>query len=138
MLNAADFLGTWVLSRTIKDHLGTMDGSLKGKAAFHADGGTLRYSESGALKLALGPVMQAERSYLWAFQGDRVVVQFDDGAAFHDFAPNGLSDGTQHLCGTDLYKCTYDFRAWPAWSATWQVKGPRKDYVSVSQYIRPS
>ena len=48
------------------------------------------------------------------------------------------SPRTVHLCAPDRYEVAYDFTAWPHWSATWTVEGPRKDYVMTSQTIRRS
>ena len=136
MLMAKDFLGDWQLDRVITDRLGTMNGTLTGVATLSGTGAHVSYDETGRLTLAAGPVMEATRRYLWAFEAGGVVVRFTDGADFHAFAPDGKAVGTTHLCGEDLYDVTYDFRDWPVWTATWSVKGPRKDYTSVSSYQR--
>lgn len=136
MLKAADFAGDWQLDRTITDRHGGMDGTLQGLATLSGQGDVLRYEETGRLKLQSGPVMEATRAYLWTFEDAHVVVRFADGADFHSFIPEGTVPGTTHLCGEDLYDVTYDFRVWPAWTATWSVRGPRKDYTSVSHYSR--
>lgn len=138
MLTPDDFAGDWHLSRVLTDRLGTMNGSLEGTATLRpADTETLVYTETGDLTLATGAVLRAERSYRWRWEGDRVVVTFADGADFHDFRPEGQSPGTAHLCGADLYEVTYDLRGWPRWEATWEVRGPKKNYLSVSRYTRP-
>jgi hypothetical protein len=134
MLVATDFAGDWQLTRAITDRLGGMDGELIGMATLTGQGGGLRYDETGRLTLKSGPVMEATRSYHWHFTEGIVRVQFADGADFHNFIPSGEAVGTTHLCGADLYDVVYDFRTWPKWTATWSVKGPRKDYTSVSRY----
>ena len=53
---------------------------------------------------------------------------FPDGRFFHRFRPEGAAAGTDHPCGPDLYRVAYDFAAWPAWSVTFDVSGPRKAY----------
>jgi hypothetical protein len=136
MLHAGDFLGTWVLSRGINDHLGQMSGSLAGIVTFTADDTGLIYHETGSLQLESGAVMQAERRYHWTFEAGDVAVKFIDNIDFHRFVPAGTGVGTAHLCGDDLYQCRYDFSDWPNWSAVWDVKGPRKDYRSSSRYTR--
>jgi hypothetical protein len=136
MLSAADFAGDWQLDREITDRHSGMDGTLQGMATLSGQGAQLQYEETGRLKLQSGPVMEATRAYLWTFEKTRVVVQFADGSAFHSFIPDGQVPGTTHLCGADLYDVTYDFRDWPVWTATWSVRGPRKDYTSMSRYSR--
>ena len=136
MLTAQDFQGDWQLDRVITDRLGTMNGRLSGVATLTGNDAQMAYDETGRLTLATGSVMAATRGYLWTFKATRVVVRFADGADFHAFVPDGQAIGTTHLCGEDLYDVTYDFRDWPVWTATWSVKGPRKDYTSVSRYQR--
>ena len=109
---------------------------MMGQATFAPNGAGLRYVETGTLTLATGARLQAERSYLWDVNGVDINVRFADGSPFHRFTPDGAAKGTSHLCGADLYNVTYDVTRWPDWSATWAVTGPRKDYVSVTQYTR--
>ncbi|MDO7625575.1 MAG: DUF6314 family protein [Loktanella sp.] len=113
------------------------DGTMTGTATFSPNGAGLLYCEKGILTLATGAQLQAERSYLWDTAGTDIAVRFADGKPFHGFTPDGSAIGTSHLCGADWYNVTYDFTAWPAWSATWIVTGPRKDYTSVTAYNRP-
>ena len=138
MLRPDDFLGEWDLRRTIADQLQGQEGRLTGTARFEPIGNTqLTYSEQGRLRLGAGPEMVASRQYSWSFLGDGVDVTFDDGRPFHRFIPNGHAAGTDHPCGDDYYTVRYDFTAWPLWEAVWTVKGPRKNYVSHSVYLRP-
>jgi hypothetical protein len=135
MLGPSDFLGAWQLDRAITDNLAGQHGRLTGTASFVASvAGRLDYRETGTLRLDAGPQMAASRGYQWVFLPDRVDVAFDDGRAFHSFVPKGHAAGTDHPCGADFYTVRYDFTAWPKWSAAWTVTGPRKDYVSVSNY----
>lgn len=135
-LNLSGFVGEWRLSRRITDAKYGQNGRLEGVATFsdHLDG--LVYFENGKLTLDSGAMMQAERGYLWGADGTGIVVRFSDGSPFHRFDPTGQAMGTSHLCGADWYNVTYDFDAWPEWSATWTVTGPRKDYTSISHYKR--
>ena len=136
MRTAEEFEGLWTLHRTIDDRQGRQTGNFRGTAMFSlAEPGTLRYHETGDMRFGGdGPVFRAERKYEWQFGEKDVCVVFDDGSAFHSFVPNGQVPGTTHLCGNDLYNVTYDFLAWPIWTATWKVVGPRKNYTSVSSY----
>jgi hypothetical protein len=81
-----------------------------------------------------GPVLSAERKYLWLPDGAEVEVRFEDGRSFHRFRPEGRAPGTDHPCGRDLYRVVYDFTAWPRWTAEWIVTGPAKDYRMLSAY----
>lgn len=119
------------------DQLTGQTGRFDGVATLSPQGDTdLHYSESGQIQMAQGPVMTAERRYRWAFGDGLVVVSFDDGRPFHSFAPGVSGDGTDHLCGADLYRVTYGFAQWPVWTAVWQGSGPRKDYTLDSRYWR--
>jgi hypothetical protein len=137
MLTQADFAGSWLLRRQIDDRLSKQTGEFSGTAVLSKNaGGGLNYHETGTMVLGNGPAMTAERRYSWTFAADHIDVAFDDGRAFHRFVPSGHVAGTDHPCGADFYTVRYDFTDWPRWSAVWTVTGPRKDYVSVSQYER--
>lgn len=132
---AKDFEGVWILQRSIRDHLNGQHATLVGQAVFTATDKThLAYEETGTLTLESGATLQATRRYLWAFTPEVVTVTFADGRPFHAFVPMGHAAGTDHPCGEDFYTVRYDFIPWPHWTAAWTVKGPQKDYVSVSTF----
>ena len=136
-LAPGDFAGAWALDREIEDHLTKRPGRFTGTAWLSASETGLRYDESGHLSFARQPPLLATRAYLWNWQtDDTVAVRFDDGRPFHGFRPAGRSEGIEHLCGADRYEVTYDFTAWPAWTAVWRVQGPRKDYTMTSHWRR--
>lgn len=131
-----DFEGRWIYTRQIDDRTGLGAGQGEGVAKFSADADGLRYDESGTMGFATTPVMKNSRSYLWREAPQGAAVLFEDGRPFHEVC---LGEGTPqaaHWCDPDQYDVTYDFSAWPQWSSTWRVKGPRKDYVMVTQYRR--
>ncbi|MBI1416653.1 MAG: hypothetical protein GC146_05450 [Limimaricola sp.] len=135
MLGRDDFAGRWRLERRIDDRLSGQEGRLSGEAMLTPEGDdALAYAEMGQLRLGGGPPMEAVRRYRWVFGPTGVSVSFDDGRPFHRFVPEGHIAGTDHPCGADLYRVRYDFTRWPRWQAVWEVRGPRKDYVSVSHY----
>ena len=138
MKGFADFLGDWRLSRRIEDRLTGQVATFCGSARFVAEPASepamLCYDEKGQLALADGTSFEATRRYFWQFHADRVDVFFDDHRSFHHFVPEGKVAGADHLCGADLYLVTYDFTAWPSWSSVYSVKGPRKDYVSTTEF----
>ncbi|SEW03618.1 hypothetical protein SAMN04488515_0756 [Cognatiyoonia koreensis] len=136
MLTAGDFEGRWQLSRQIDDKLLGQAGTFDGTAELTGSGNTMHYREDGQIRIGDGQPMTATRRYRWTFTGEDVNVTFADGQPFHRFVPEGCVAGTEHPCGNDLYRVTYDFSAWPEWTAIWTVVGPRKDYTSRSRYCR--
>lgn len=134
---AGDFAGRWRIDRHIDDRLAGQTGWFEGAAELTPDGkGQLAWAERGLLRLGQGPAFEARRDYLWVFDAAGIEVLFPDGRPFHRFVPEGRAAGTDHPCGADLYRVTYDFTAWPVWTARWQVSGPRKDYVMESRLCR--
>lgn len=126
----ADFKGVWVISREISQ-VGAPKTTFIGQGAWTANDGGLDYIECGTLQLVGQPPMQAERRYRW----DRDLnIYFEDGRYFHQVPATGGE--AAHWCDPDQYDVAYDFAQWPRWSCTWTVKGPRKDYVMHSHYIK--
>ncbi|WP_040482815.1 DUF6314 family protein [Yoonia vestfoldensis] len=137
MLGRDDFAGRWQVLRRIDDRHGAMQGDFTGMAVLNPAGEHgLIYTETGQMRIGAAPVMQAVRRYLWEVAEGLVTVRFEDGRDFHSFAPAGQAAGTDHPCGDDHYTVVYDFTRWPDWRATWDVRGPRKDYTSVTDYRR--
>ncbi|WP_460273313.1 DUF6314 family protein [Celeribacter sp. ULVN23_4] len=137
MITLTDFAGAWSLSRRIEDALAGGTGHLSGTCRFEPDEAGLRCVETGQLTLpGAARSFEAERCYLWRPTPDGIAVFFDDGRFFHAFNPNDPSPRADHDCAPDAYAVRYDFSTWPDWSAEWRVKGPRKDYVSVSRFSR--
>jgi hypothetical protein len=131
--DAADFLGAWQITRAITDRRGGPPGHFAGTARFTPAPGGLRYAEEGCLTLGTTQ-MRATREHLWLFGPAGVEVRFADGRPFHAFRWDAAA--AEHPCGADLYRVRYDFSAWPVWSATWDVTGPRKDYAMRSLWQR--
>ena len=130
------FVGRWRLDRRIVDRRASAKGRMEGEACLTPTGSGLRYEERGQLRIGDGPALEAQRVYLWVFDGQEVAMKFADGRDFHRFRPWGQGAGTDHPCGDDIYRVAYDFTQWPIWTATWDVSGPRKDYTFVSLYRR--
>lgn len=127
-----ELAGRWRLERRIV-HAGGSVGVLSGICAFEDDEDGLRQVEVGTLRLA-GREMAARQVYLWRPGPD---VRFSDGRAFHEVGA-GRRPVATHLCGNDVYRVSYGFDglAEGRWCATWQVRGPRKDYEMRSLYAR--
>ena len=130
-----DLARDWQLTRAISDHLADKEGQFTGTARFTPEPGGLAYRETGTLIYGGQPPLTATRQYHWRAEGDQIVVLFADRTAFHSFCPNAPT--ARHFCAPDHYDVAYDFAEWPNWTARWQVRGPRKDYVSITRY-RPS
>lgn len=100
---------------------------------------TLLQHETGHLQMpGLARAMEAERRYLWRAAPDgsgRIDVFFDDERYFHSFDPTVKTPMAHHDCAPDAYDVRYEFSLWPEWQVTWRVKGPRKDYVSVTRFV---
>ena len=128
------FEGRWHLSRVIRHGDGRED-RFEGEAVFTRSGPRLVLDEKGQLRV--GPqVLEAEQRYIWQASDGRIDVHFSDLRPFHSIPLKDPTPRTVHLCDPDRYEVAYDFTAWPRWSATWTVEGPRKDYVMVSNYHR--
>jgi len=124
-----------LVSRRIKDRLAGTESQFEGEAEITKSPEGAIYRETGDLILG-AQRFTAERSYQWRSAGSRIDVMFEDGRPFHDFDPVAGGQATEHLCGDDLYRGGYDFSEWSRWSVTWEVSGPRKDYTSISWYVR--
>lgn len=135
-LRLGDFAGAWQLARVIDDRLAGRRGSLQGEARFVPDGRGLVYTEEGTLVFPGQTPVTASQSYLWRKAADAIEVRFSDGRAFHVIGLTVPVSEARHDCAPDVYRVAYDFSAWPDWSATWAVAGPRKDYTMVSHYFR--
>ncbi|MCF2872205.1 DUF6314 family protein [Octadecabacter sp. G9-8] len=135
MRTLADFIGAYDVSRVIDDAHAGGQSRFEGRAVIAPDDAGAVYTETGHL-IVNAQRFQAERSYLWRENGPRVDVLFADGRAFHDFDPQAGGHAAEHLCGEDMYRGGYDFSEWSCWAVTWDVQGPRKDYRSVTWYVR--
>ncbi|MBM9595233.1 DUF6314 family protein [Roseitranquillus sediminis] len=128
-----DFAGRWALERRIEDRRAGQVLRLEGRVTLAPTAGGLDVAEEGRLQLPDGTSLAAVRRYRWHRAGPVIAVDFDDGRPFHQFDPAVPRALAEHFCGADSYRVTYDFTAWPRWTVTWQVGGPRKNYVSESR-----
>ena len=126
----ADFVGDWQIDRHIAPDGGPR-ARFEGQATWRWEQEGLGYAESGQLQIAGQGQFQAERRYQWRAPLD---VYFEDGRFFHHVRCDGQE--SQHLCGADDYRVTYDFAQWPQFEAVWQVRGPRKAYRMVTRFQR--
>ncbi|GGD34895.1 DUF6314 family protein [Sinisalibacter lacisalsi] len=132
-----DFTGRWRIARRIEDAWMDTTGLFEGVARFTPDAEGLLYSEVGELRLPQEPPMAARRKLLWRQDGAGIAVLFEDGRPFHRIDPAARVVQDWHDCDPDAYDVTYNFTRWPHWRMIWKVCGPRKDYVSISDF-RPA
>ncbi|KAK6434700.1 hypothetical protein LTR95_009114 [Oleoguttula sp. CCFEE 5521] len=160
--------GNWDVHRRITSHNSTYpSGVLTGKASFHFRAPTdssfdleYLYTETGTFTLATGATMTASRRYVYRYSEaqDRLSVWFVKPASdlevdylFHDltFASPAEAEETghhvakaDHLCVKDMYWTEYRVPikgiALQSFQVEHKVKGPDKDYVSFTDYRRPS
>lgn len=132
----SDFAGRWRIDRQIVDRKANRRLALAGSVDFVPDDTGLICEERGMLDPGDGSAaLEAVRRYLWRPAGPgRIGVRFEDGRPFHHFELQPRAEAL-HRCPPDLYRAVYDFSAWPEWSVTWAVTGPRKDYESSTRYL---
>ena len=125
----SDFLGQWSLRRLITPTQGP-PARFVGEAVWsEVDGARAAYKEIGTLQIEGQAPLHSARGYIW---DDSLTVWFEDGRFFHQIPPAGGQ--AEHWCDPDRYLATYRFDRWPRFEISWRVKGPRKDYLSVSSY----
>lgn len=126
--------GRWALARRIEDRRAGATGVLAGTCVWRRHGPGLMQEETGELRMGDGPVLRAQRRYLWREEDDGLAVLFEDGRPFHRIGPGRLAD--RHDCAPDTYDVTYVFEGEGVFSTTWRVSGPRKDHVIHSIYTK--
>lgn len=131
-----DFAGLWQLSREIEDLAGGQRLFVQGICRFVEEEEGLMQIEEGVLTIPGQSPLKAERRYLWREAAAGIAVFFEDGRDFHSFDPRQDQAEATHDCAPDRYEVCYDFAKWPSWQAVWGVRGPRKDYVSVTRFER--
>lgn len=135
MRGLSDFLGRYTVARKIEDRRANAKSTFEGWAEISRTTDGAIYRETGDLIMG-DQRFQAERSYLWQPNEACIDVAFADGRPFHDFDPQNGGLASEHLCGEDMYRGGYDFSQWSCWAVTWTVTGPRKDYTSLTWYVR--
>ncbi|MQB43857.1 DUF6314 family protein [Rhizobium sp. ICMP 5592] len=124
------YLGTWDVKRRIIDRLNETLITFEGQALltpvqFEEHGDTT--SDHGALR--------SSRTYRLGCEAERLTVYFPDLGEFIHIG-DAASQRVDHQCGPDLYRGRFFFRGPNAWAEMWQVRGPRKHYVSLAHYRR--
>lgn len=102
----------------------------------------LSYSETGCLALKTGTTHEAYRSYIYSESSHGFSVWFDEPVPrlFHEILIQDkggtLCGEAAHLCGDDRYETLYCFHPDASFSIQHRVTGPRKNYLSMTTFVR--
>ena len=130
--------GAWDLDRTIEGKA-TMVGIAEFKLL---ETGQLKYREEGRIHLADGQAFDGHREYVFERSPDGFSVFFAENPPrlFHAIAiareGDALVGSAGHLCVADHYDSVYRFRADGSFVIQHTVNGPRKDYLSRTEFRR--
>jgi hypothetical protein len=132
----AFLLGSWRISRRIRDFRLGISGRLEGRATIAPVADGLVHEETG--ELCFGAYQgAATRRYAIAIDGpERAVFYHADGSLFHAL---DLSSGTAdvlHQCGQDHYRGRYRVLHGNCLLVIWHVTGPRKLYRLATRHTR--
>jgi len=130
--------GSWLLDRRIGE-----EATMRGTAKFEwYQQGHLSYKESGRFVLKSGTSHEAYRSYIYSRLPNGFRVWFDEPEPrlFHEVHLNQVGDSLLgkaiHNCGSDEYETHYRFSPNASFCITHYVKGPKKNYVSITEFVR--
>ncbi|MEH0109043.1 DUF6314 family protein [Tersicoccus sp. MR15.9] len=133
------FVGRWSMERRLDDRRAGRAYTVTGTALFRTTDvdGVLAYEETGELAGDGQPPAPVQRQLTWHDEGGaRVLLRFADGREYlHLDLSDGHADGV-HPCAPDTYLSTLTVEDDDAWSETWDVTGPAKDYTALTRYRR--
>ncbi|MET9393956.1 DUF6314 family protein [Streptomyces sp. NPDC006624] len=129
--------GRWRVSRTVRDLAGGAEGEFSGTTEFSAlEGGGLLHHESGTF-VWQGVARPAERTLRFLPGPDGTAdVRFADGRPFHDLDLRSGRHVAGHPCAADLYRGEFTVLGAGRWRTVWRVRGPAKDLVLRTGYVR--
>ena len=113
----------------VRDFMGSAGCVFAGEALLTESG----FSETGEMRIG-DRALPASRDYrlerhagsVVVFRGDELFIRLDD-------RPSQI---VHHQCGDDSYVGRFIFRDPDEWIEAWRVKGPRKNYASISRFHR--
>ncbi|WP_445255691.1 DUF6314 family protein [Nocardioides aurantiacus] len=124
LADPCDLVGTWMLSRTIEDRRGGPDGRVEGRLELVLESpDRVAWREHGTWHRPDGDV-EVQRTLGVVRRDGGWWVVFADGRDFHPWAPG---EEVVHDCRPDTYRGVVTGTS-VAWSVTWEVTGPAKDY----------
>ncbi len=124
-------LGTWSLTRTVRDLLADRTGQVRGELAVTDDGDRLRLHETGVLTWDGRETRVHRTTYLERRDGE-VWAVFEDGRPFHPWRPG---EDVVHPCAEDTYVGRVEVQA-DAMRTTWRVTGPAKEQLLTTELRR--
>jgi hypothetical protein len=124
-------LGSWRFARVIDDRAAGEVGHVDGRLELTSYDDRIRWEETGRWHRADGTV-DVRRGLWLAEEGGSWWVRFEDDRPFHPWAPG---ERVVHPCDPDTYRGQVQ-GSLEAWSITWEVSGPRKDYTMVTELVR--
>lgn len=130
--------GSWRVERTVRDLASGSEGHFSGTTVFgRLDDGGLLHHESGTF-VWRGVPRPAERTLHFLPGGARGTadVRFADGRPFHDLDLTSGRHTADHPCSADLYRGEFTVRDEDHWRTVWRVRGPAKDLVLTTDYVR--
>ncbi len=137
-------IGGWSIQRTIRSSEGTLLGTFTGKALYkEISPHLLHYREEGLLHSEQCKSC-AFREYYFLYDED-IKIYFDlkltrlfhkmecEISDTYPFYASGV-----HHCGEDVYNMSYVFISQKEYTTTVSVKGPRKNYLITSVFLKLS
>ena len=128
--------GRWRIARRIDDKRLGILGRLTGCVTFTPSPGGLIQDEDGDLSFGTYRGPATRRYHLVIDRPSMADVHHADGRLFHtlDLASGGAE--ILHHCGADVYRGRYRVIDGDRFFLSWRVRGPHKDYASVTRYTR--
>jgi hypothetical protein len=131
--------GGWKFRRQISDF-----GVVEGKASFAQEGECSSYSESGILEHVGGKSFVTEKEYQYFYNSNKKVievyfVQAELRAGL--FCELDFFQGravARHECGRDVYEVTYWVKDESYFEIFYRVRGAKKKYMSMTNFLRVS
>ena len=129
-LDLNEVLGEWQVRRRISDAPTGLVTRFQGTAQISDS----TFHETGMIQFQ-NQRLSSQRQYLLEWSDGAVEVRRPDGSPFITLEAQGIQRVVHH-CGDDLYRGLFMFASNRRWAEIWTVRGPRKNYRSVSQYWR--
>ncbi|MFF3614086.1 DUF6314 family protein [Streptomyces sp. NPDC002580] len=130
--------GSWRVERAVRDLAHDAAGRFTGTTVFGPLGtGELQHHESGTF-VWQGVARPAERTlrFLPGPGPGTALVRFADGRPFHDLDLRSGRYVADHPCSADLYRGEFTVQGEHRWRTVWRVRGPAKDLVLTTDYLR--
>jgi hypothetical protein len=137
-------LGTWTITRSIKDHRSGLAGSFEGRAVLEPatpDPGSplvveAHYGEAGEFRFR-GHTGPAHRSLEYVrLPSTAVMLYFPSRQPFIELDLRSGGSRTTHLCGRDHYEVSTLVLSDDLVREQWRVRGPDKAYDAVTTLVR--